>query len=170
MTYNAEYAATPQTRYDIAEAASPGSAAQGDTKILDEPWDFSAAAAGEGFWRSFPILIGTGEVVNVEEGEIGGKSMTQEANFFIPGNGPVEKEAVERLRAASGCATCMIPDKQKRYQVVGDKENPCYFDITEPGGTGGARVGYQVRAYSDAGKINLEYDADTHGIDITPNP
>lgn len=170
LTYVDELDAMPQTRYDIAEAATPGSALPGDTKILDEPWAFTGAAAGLGYWRSFPILINTGEVVNVEEGEIGGKTMSNDANYFIPGNDSVVKEAVERQRAGSGCCIIMVPDKQKRYQVVGSIDQPAYFDITEPGGTGGARVGYAVRAYSDAGSINPEYDADTHGIDITPNP
>ena len=168
LTYTAELAAMPDNRFDVVTAAS-GTPVAGDTKILDQPWDFTGAPTGEGFWRTFPILINTGEVVNVEEGEIGGKTMSNDANFFIPGNGPVEKEAVEALRSGSGCCIIMIPDKQKRYQVVGSIDQPAYFDITEPGGTGGARVGYQIRAYSDAGAINLEYDADTHGIDITPN-
>jgi hypothetical protein len=169
LTYVSEFDAMPQTRYAIAEAATPGSALPGDTKILDEPWDFAAAPSGEGYFRTFPILINTGEVTNVEEGEIGGKTMMNEANFFIPGNDSIVKEAVERLRAGSGCCLIMVPDKSKRYQVVGSKDHPAYFDITEPGGTGGARVGYAIRAYSDSGAINLEYDADTHGIDLVAN-
>lgn len=168
LTYVSELAAMPQTRFDVVTAAL-GSPVAGDTKILDEPWDFTGAPTGEGFFRSFPILISTGSVENVEEGEIGGKTMMNDANFFIPGNDPVVKEAVERMRGASGCAIIMVPDKNKRYQVVGSIDNPTFFDIAEPGGTGGARVGYAVRAYSDSGAINLEYDAATHGIDLTPN-
>lgn len=170
MTYIAELTGYPMTRAQVANAATPNSALPGDTKILDEPFDFSAAPVGEGYWRSFPILINTGIVQNTEEGEIGGKTMMNEGLFFISGNGPVEKESVECLRGASGCGIFMFPDKAGRHQVVGTDESPAYFEITESGGTGGERVGYNVRVYADTGAINLEYDATTHGIDITPNP
>lgn len=170
MTYISELnGAMPLTKAQVAIAASNTPAA-GDTKIYDEAWDFSAAATGEGYWRSMPILINTGSVGNLEEGEIGGKDMTNQGLFFIPGNDAVVKEAVECLRGASGCCIFMLPDKSGRNQVIGSISHPCYFELPEEGGTGGDRVGYPVRAYSMSGAINLEYDAETHGIDITPNP
>jgi len=169
LTYISELnGAMPLTRKEVVEAAL-GTPEPGDSMIYDEAWDFTAAPSGEGYWRSFPILINTGSVNNVEEGEIGGKDMTNEALFHVPGNDPVTKEAIESMRAASGCCIFMLPDKQKRYQVVGSIDHPCYFELPEPGGTGGDRVGYPVRAYSMSGAINKEYDAATHGIEITPN-
>lgn len=167
MTYNSELAAYPLTRAQVVLAAS-GTPAAGDTKILDEPFDFTGAGSGLGYWRSFPLLINRGSVNNLEEGEIGGKTLMNEGIFFIPGNGSVEKEAVECLRGASGCCTFMFPDKAGRYQVVGNIESPAYFEIVEASGTGGEVVGYACRVFADTGSINLEYDATTHGIDITP--
>lgn len=167
MTYTSELATYPMTRAQVVTAAS-GVPDAGDTKILDEPFDFTGAASGQGYWRSIPLLINRGSVNNLEEGEIGGKTLTNEGLFFIPGNGPVEKEAVECLRGASGCGIWMFPDKAGRYQVVGTIDSPAYFEITEASGTGGEVVGYACRVFADTGFINLEYDATAHGINITP--
>lgn len=168
VTYTGELSGMPQTREAVVLAAS-GSPIAGDTKIYDEPWDFSTAPTGEGFWRSFPILINTGQFRNFEEGEEGGKTMMNEIVGFIDDNGPAAREFVDCLRAGNGCIIGMIPDKQGNHHVCGDIENPCYVDVEE-GGTGGDRVGYSIRLYSDSGFTNMQYDADTHGIDITPNP
>lgn len=170
LTYISELADFPRTLAAIKLATTPTPLvpAVGDTKILGEAFDFTGAPSGTGYWRTFPILINTGQVMNVEEGEIGGKTMMNDASFFIPGNDAITKEAVECLRSGSGCCVIMIPDKNKRYQVVGNPDAPCYFDIAEPSGTGGERVGYAIRAYADTGAIYPEYDA-TLGIDITPN-
>ena len=167
MTYIKELASYPMTRAQVVLAAS-GVPEPGDTKILDEPFDFTGAASGEGYFRSFPLLINRGSVGNLEEGEIGGKTLMNEAPFFIPGNDAVVKEAVECLRMASGCGIFMFPDKANRHQVIGTIESPAYFELTGVSGTGGDVVGYACRVFADTGAINLEYDADTHGIDITP--
>lgn len=167
MTYISELAAYPQTRKQVVEAAS-GTPVAGDSKILDEPFDFTGAGTGLGYWRSIPLLINRGSVMNVEEGEIGGKTLMNEGNFYIPGNDAVVREAVECLRSASGCAIWMFPDKSGRYLVVGTLDSPAYFEITEASGTGGDTVGYACRVFADTGFVYLEYDADTHGIDTTP--
>lgn len=168
MTYISELSGFPATRYVVNTLASDP-VAVGDKYILDEAWDFSAAAIGLGYWREFPILMNTGSVNNTEEGEVGGKDITNDALFFIPGNSAEVKESVACLRAASGCGIFMFTDKSNRDQVVGSIEFPAYFEIVEASGTGGEKVGYAVRAYSMSGDINMEYDSATHGIDVTPN-
>lgn len=167
VSYTDEIAAMPQNRFDVVTAAL-GTPVLGDKKIYDEPWDFSGAPSGQGYWRSFPILINTGQFRNVEEGEIGGKSMMNEFVGFVPGNNSEVRESIDCLRAGSGCMILMVPDKNGVYHVAGSIENPLYVDVNE-GGTGGDRVGYDLRFYADGGFTNMEYDADTHGIDIDAN-
>jgi len=164
LTYTNELNAMPQTRADIAATPVPG-----DTKIYDEPFDFSSAPTGQGYWRSFPILINTGQFKNTEDGEEGGKTMINEITGSIDDNSAEGREFIDCLRAGNGCLIAMIPDKSGVHHVCGDLENPCYVEIPE-GGTGGDKVGYDFRLYSDTGFTNMQYDAETHGIDITPNP
>lgn len=161
-TYTDELSGMPAT------AADNGGTAAGDTKIYDEAWDFTGAPAGQGYWRSAPILINTGQVRNADEGEVGGKTMMNEILGFIPGNDAATREFIDCLRSAAGCGIFMLSDKNGLHHVVGSILNPAYVDITE-GGTGGDRVGYDVRIYADYGATNMQYDADTYAIEITPN-
>lgn len=167
VTVKGELTGFPQTREEVVLAAA-GTPAQGDSKILDEPFDFSGAPTDYGFWRSAPILLNTGAFTNRGQGDLGGRSMENEIIGFIPGNDSKTKEFIDCLMAYDGCLIGMIPDKAGRYQVGGNLEDPLQVEIQE-GGTGGDRVGYSIRLYCDTGVTNMEYDADTHGIDVTPN-
>lgn len=157
----------PQTREEVVLAAS-GTPVAGDSKILDEAWDLAAAAVGLGYWRSAPVLVNTGDVNNIQEGEIGGETVTNEINGFIPSNSSATKEFIDCIQSYSGCLIAMIEDKSGRFQVVGNRENPVYVQ-TPNGGTGGDRVGFQFRLFSETGFTNMEYDGATHGVDVSPN-
>jgi hypothetical protein len=167
VTVKGELTGWPQTREEVVLAAS-GTPAQGDSKILDEAFDFSAAATGKGFWRSAPFLQNTGAVTNRGQGDLGGRSMENEIVGFVPGNNSATKEFIDCLLAYDGCLIGMLLDKSGRCQVAGHPDEPLQVEIQE-GGTGGDRVGYSIRLYCDTGVTNMEYDADTHGIDTTPN-
>lgn len=168
LTLIPELAAWPQTRKAIKEAASQP-VLQGDSKILDEPWDFSLAPTDEGYWRVIDILVNTGQLRNTIEGEIGGQGFKQRLDCFIQGNGPEQLEFADCLVINSGCLLPMIADKQSNHHVMGDLENPIYVETGE-GGTGGDRVGFAFTFFADTGFTNFIYDAATHGIDLTPNP
>ena len=149
-----------------ATVADGGGVAAGDTKRLDEAFAM-VTTAGKGFWRTLDILVDTGQLREVLEGEIGGQSIRQRVDFFVLGNGAEQNEYVDCMLANSGCLIVMIPTKAGNYHVMGDLENPVYVEAIE-GGSGGDRVGFQYTLYSNTGSTTYLYDADTLGIDPTP--
>jgi len=158
-----ELAATwPQT------AAELGGTDKGDTKILGEAWDFSGAAAGAGYWRRYNVLVDTGQLRTLLEGEIGGNGYRQRLDVFLQGNGPVENEQADDFLGYSGCVIVMIGTKEGNYPVLGDLENPVFVESAE-GGSGGDRAGFQYTFYANTGKTPQFYDVSL-GIDETPNP
>lgn len=165
FTLKDELTGFPQTREDL------GGTAQGDSKILDEPFDFSGAPVGKGFWRELDILVDTGSEVDTLEGEIGGQGYVQRLSYFILGAGAPQREFADLVAANAGCLIFMIQDKAGNYIVVGDPDNPVFIEAAEIG-TGtqtGDRVGGQYTMYANTGVTAPLYDATTHGIDTTPN-
>jgi hypothetical protein len=157
----------PETRAELTQ----GTPAQGDTKILDEPFDF-VDTVGKGFWRELSaILVDTPSVTNNLEGQIGGQGYRQRYNFFIPLNNAPALEWLDCLVANSGCTVWMVPTKDGNYHVIGDPDNGVFVEVVEGGtGTSEDRLGYNVTIYANTGYTTLLYDADEHGINLTPNP
>lgn len=162
FTPQSEIETWPQTEAELAGTD------QGDTKLLNEPFDF-VATVGLGYWRYMDVLVDTGEQINVLEGSIGGQYWRQRLNVFINSNDQSTSEFLDELLACSGCMVMLIPNKDGSYHVMGDATNGVYIETGE-GGSGGDRVGYQLTFMANTGKTTYLYDADTHGIDITPNP
>jgi len=165
FTLKDELTGWPQTREDL------GGTDQGDSKILDEPFDFSGAAVGKGYWRSVDILVDTGNLQDTLEGEIGGQGFVNRLNFFILGAGAPQLEFADCVAANAGCMIWMIPDKKGNHRVFGEPDNPVFVEALD-GGTGtvnGDRVGFQYTLYANTGYTAPIYDADTHGVDTTPN-
>ena len=159
----------PRTKLEVERAADPNYQADpGDTKILYEAFDFSSADSGEGFFREFTILVNSGDIRPLLEGELGGQGFRVEVPFFIEGINPASNESVDCLLAYSGCVFAIIPDKMGQYHSVGTPENPLYF--TQANGGLQTRVGYDMIMSSENGLTHSFYDADQFGIDITPNP
>ena len=71
-TCSCELNAWPKTRWEVVTAAS-GTPAEGDTMILDEPFSFSGAPSGSGYWRKATIIVDTGAITDAVEGEVGGQ-------------------------------------------------------------------------------------------------
>lgn len=149
-----------------ATAAAGGGTAQGDTKILDEAWDL-VVVVGKGFWRTVDILVDTGNLREIMEGEFGGQGIRQRLDFFVLGNGAAQQEWADDMLAFSGCLIAMIPTKAGDYHVLGDLDNPVFLEALE-GGSGGDRVGYAYTLYANTGFTTSIYDAATHGVDVTP--
>jgi hypothetical protein len=166
FTLKGELAAWPQTKEEL------GGSAQGDSKILDEPFDFSGAPSGLGFWRAVDILVNTGQFRDTLEGEIGGQGFTSRVDFFVLGQGENQLEFADCVAANNGCLIAMVPDKSGNHRVLGNLDDPAFVEAIE-GGTGlapGDRVGAAYTLYANMGITAPIYDADTHGIDTTPNP
>lgn len=152
---------------DTMDVTGNGTGAAGESKILDEEWSF-VTTQDLGFWRTIDILVDSGDLRNVMEGEIGGQGYRQRLDFFVLGNNSREVEFADCLLANSGCMIAMVPDKAGNYHVLGDLDNPVYIEAAE-GGTGGDRVGFQYTLYANTGKTTYIYNADDHGINVTPN-
>jgi len=158
-----EFNGWPQTKEEL------GGSAQGDSKVLDEPFDFSTAPPGFGYWREIDILVDTGQLKMLIEGEVAGLEFKNGLDFFIQGSGAAQLEFGDLMIQYSGCLIWNIPDKNGNEYILGDLENPCFVESGE-GGTGGDKNGMQYSIYSKTGLTPMIYDADTHGIDLTPNP
>lgn len=158
----------PRTKDVIELAADANYVVQaGDTKLLYEAFDFAAAATGAGYFRLFPILVDTGDVRNLLEGEIGGQGFKQELPFFLEGVSPEANEAADCLLQYTGCLFAIVPDKTGQYHVIGTKENPLY--IEQANGSLLGRVGYDYVFMAKNGLTHSFYDATQFGIDVTPN-
>ncbi|MEL7118624.1 MAG: hypothetical protein AAFO07_04265 [Bacteroidota bacterium] len=159
------------TGWPLTKAENAGQA-QGDTKVLDQPFDFANAGQNLGYWRELEILVDTGGIIDTLEGEIGGQSTINRANIFVVNDGAAEREFADQVVANQGCYVFMFRTKSKRHIVLGDPDNGVYVESLE-GGTGtvpGDRVGFAYTLYCNSGFTAMLYDADTHGIDLTPNP
>lgn len=156
----------PQTRAEVNAGTDPG-----DTKILDEPFDFSNAPTGQGYWRKAKLLVDTGEVRDVLEGELGGQGFKSSINGFIVGTDAEHLEFADCLVNYSGQLVCMLADIQGNYRVLGNDKRPAMVEAAE--GTTGIQVGdrrgfaYTFSAFT--GKTAPIYDAETHAIEVTPN-
>lgn len=166
VTLKDELAAWPQTQEAITLDAS-GTPVKGDKKRLGEAFDFTGAGSGLGFWREYDILVDTGVLRTLLEGEIGGQGYRQRLDFFLLGNGPVENEQADDFLGNSGCMIAMIGLKAGQYAVLGDLDDPVFIETAE-GGSGGDRVGFAYTLYANTGTTPYFYDADTLGIDTTP--
>ena len=143
----------------------------GDTKILDEPFDFTGAPAGSGYWRRADILIDTGAVNHVLEGELGGRGYKNSLPFFILGTDAEQLEFADELVRYDGCLIAMIEDRNGKMRVLGTTGVPAQVESAE-GGTGlktGDRRGIAYVLMDSTGATSPIYDHDTHGIEITPN-
>lgn len=155
----------PATRAAVNAPATP---APGDAKIYDEPFDFPAAEAG--FWREFDIIIDEGEIKDLIEGSKANVGIGNMATFKIPGFDEIASDWAQQVVDNNGCGLLMIPLRNGKYVVVGSTDNPLFLESSE-GGTGralGDAPGYVFNMRSDSGLTAFYYDADTHGIQITP--
>jgi hypothetical protein len=139
----------------------------GDSKILYEAFDFSNAPAGAGYFRLYPILVDSGDVRNLLEGEIGGQGFKQELGCFLEGVNPAANEAADCMLGYSGCLFAIVPDKNGLYHCIGTPENPLY--VQQANGSMQGKVGYDYIFMAKNGLTHSFYDADQFGIDLTPN-
>lgn len=160
-----EFTSWPQTRADLVVA--PALPLPGDTKVLDEPFAWTAEV-GKGFWRKAPILVDTGNLQNVTEGEVGGLMQKQRVTGFIQNDTAEVQEFVDCMVANSGCIVMAVVAKGSNdYHIVGTLEDPCFLEVSE--GSRETRVGYNMTWMANPGETTPIYDAAEHGFKTTPN-
>ena len=166
-----EFNGWPRTRHEVVTAAG-GTPVAGDTKILDEPFDFSEAPAGMGYWRKVDILVDSGAINAVMEGETGGKGIKNMIPFYVLGTNAEQLEFSDSIVAHDGCLVAMLGDREGNFRVLGNPDVPVQVESIE-GGTGtkiGEKRGFAYSLMDNSGKHAPIYDAATHGIDLVPNP
>jgi hypothetical protein len=158
----------PDTKLAVELAAEPTYEAEaGDTKILYEAFDFTNAAAGLGYFRTFPILLNSGDLRDLLEGDIGGQGHRQELPFFLEGVNPESNEAADCFLAWSGCMFCLITDKAGQTHVLGSPDNPVF--VQQSNSALQERVGWDFVFTAENGLSHMFYDAEQFGIELTPN-
>jgi hypothetical protein len=163
-TCSCELAGWPATKADN------GGTADGDTKILDEPFDFTGAATGTGYWRKATIVIDTGSIDDALEGEVGGQGFKSSIPFRIKGTDAEQLEFADNLVAYSGCLVAMLRDRKSNLRVLGTKSIPASVESVA-GTTGkknGETTGFDYVLTASTGKTAPIYDDATHGINVTP--
>lgn len=137
---------------------------------LSEPFDFTGAASGTGYWRKARLLVDTGAYKAMIEGEVGGQSTKSEIRGFLIGSDAERMEIMDNFRMNSGCLAFIIKGREQALSaVIGSKTLPASVTSAEmdSGEKAGDRNG-TAYVFSAPGPI-FYYDAATHGIDVTPN-
>jgi hypothetical protein len=158
-----EFNGWPQT------AADGGGTDPGDSLILDEPFDFTTAPVGAGYWREVDIVADTGEIRDTLVGEVGGRSWENMFAFFLSG---LEAERLEFAKnMANCCIVALLQDRNGVYRVIGRFDDPAFIEsieLTTGLKSGDRRGGAYVIKWSSGSPTSV-YDAETHGIELTPN-
>lgn len=153
-----------------ATEADGGGTDLGDKFKLAEPFDFTGAAAGLGYWRHTKLLVDTGAFKALLEGELGGQSGMAQIRGFIIGSDAERTEVLDNFRLYSGCLSLMIKGKDAdRSVVIGTPTVPAQVESAEmdSGEKAGDRNG---TAYVfKASHLPFFYDDETDGIETTPN-
>ena len=161
----------PQTRAEVVLAAA-GIPAQGDTMILDEPFDFSTAPTGEGYWREYDIVVDSGDLTASLQGEPGaGQSFQNQLPFYLSGTSAERLEFANTIKNCCEGFAAMIVDKDDTHYVIGEPGLPV-FPVTIEVGLGkasGDKKGGDYVLQQSSGTTFKIYDAATHGVDVTPN-
>jgi hypothetical protein len=164
-TCSCELNGFPKTKKEL------GGTDVGDSKILGEAFDFSTAPSGSGYWRKAKILVDSGEVKDILEGEVGGQGFKSSTNFYIKGTDKEQLEFADNMAAASGCIVAMLRDRNGNLRVIGKTAIPATVEAAE--GTtatkNGEKRGFAWTISAATGLTAPIYDDATHGIDVQPN-
>lgn len=141
----------------------------GDSMILDGPIVLDAVTTDLGYFRTFPIIPDTGEVKDTMIGPRGGRSWQSTFDFEVAGAGAEQLEFAKCM--ATGCWVFIVKDKAGVHRVLGSKGNHAYLESAEvaTGKDGSGRKTVYQLIYKSGCPAPV-YDAETHGIDVTPNP
>ncbi len=142
-----------------------GTTSEGDYVRATDTWDFTGAATGKGYWRSFPILIDKGSYTITAVGAKGSKSWLEKFTFVLQGLDAAQLEFATRMLNIPSAWLCT--DKKGKVHPIGRKDEAAFVETSE-GTTGEGPEGERiitvtVSAYTSRPMI---YEG---AIDITPN-
>lgn len=160
----------PLTRKEIVEAAG-GTPVQGDDKIYDQPFDFSGAPVGEGFWRVYDIRVDSGAIEGSLEGDVN-LSWTNSIPFAFDGLSAATLSEVDELINHSNCMVAAIELKDNEAYILGSPDKPVKIasgGSLNSGKKSGDPKGVELTLQCEEGVTPMLYAHETHGFDITPN-
>ena len=143
-----------------------GSGAYGNAKTLTTEWDL-VATTGLGYWREIDILVDSGELRMLVEGNLGSKFIRNFLDFYVEKLGKEQLQFADDIISDSGCLIGMIAAKGTPTFVLGDLSNPLFLDAGE-GGINNEQVGMKYTLMVNTGKSPMIYNAGL-AIDTTPN-
>lgn len=124
---------------------TPGTAGDGNTVVLSGNFSFTGAGTGNGYFRSFPMLLEKGDVKYNAVGGTGSKSIEAIASFYIVGLDKVQLEWLKNVMNIPG--VWLIPDKNGSVHCLGSKTDPAYLQEAA-GGTGVAATDERGTLYT----------------------
>lgn len=141
-----QYAATENITYYPQTKAQLGGTELGDARILAEEFQF---AEGED-WKQVDILIDSGVVKYLLEGEVGGQGWQSNFNFYIVGMEPASMEFADDIVTYSGCMIFRVCDKVGHDRIIGSLQIPVLIQSIEAstGERNGERNGSAYLVYA----------------------
>jgi hypothetical protein len=151
-----------------------GGTDQGDSMTFGEEFTLKSGKS----WKTIDILVNTGGVSDILEGEVGGQGFVSRLNFFVLGDGAAEREFAQCFFENTGCLIFQVGTKSGHTLVLGELDNALFVEVLE-GNTGaqvGDRVGFNYTAFTKTGHparilpeefsyVNLTYDGNTLTFD-----
>lgn len=160
------------TGFPRTKAVIDGTTVPADTKLLDEPFDFSNAPAGEGYWRHTKVVVDTAAITDTLEGEVGGQAYKNGLPFFLAGTDAENLAFADAMAIYSGCLIFMMKDAMENHRVIGKTGRPASAESIE-GTTGlknGDRRGFAYTMMAGTGLTAPIYNvSETNIIKLTPN-
>ena len=122
-----------------------------------------------GYMREVDILVDTGGLKNILEGEPGGQGFKSEVTFYVLGTKAEQLEFADMMAAYSGCLISMITTRSKDNHVIGTLESPCFVQTTEmdTGTKNGEKSGTQYSLYAATGFTTNIFEG---ALKLAPTP
>lgn len=147
----------------IADGGPPTVA--GDTKRLAGNFAFIST----GYMRQADVLVDTGQLKNMLEGEPGGQGFKTEVSFFVLGTQAEQLEFADCMAAYSGCLIAMLKTRAGDFHVIGNIDIPCFVTAAEmdSGAKNGDKSGTAYTLSASTGYTSMIYNGT---LKLAPTP
>lgn len=137
---------------------------EGDYVRVTEDFDFTGAGSGNGYFRSFPMLINKNSYAVAATGAVGSKGWKETFTFVLAGLNEQQLEFATRILNIPGVWLCT--DKVGKVHTIGRKNDPAYVETME-GTTGDGPETERILTVSVSGYTSrpMFYEG---AINITP--
>ena len=142
----------PRTKLELEASNTAYTPAAGDSKRLAEEFLF---VPGKN-WLSINILVNSGDIQDLVEGEVGGQGVMNKLLFTIEGSNPQHNEFVDCLLTNNGCMIFKVPTQDGQTIILGTRLNPAYAE--QINGELSNIVGFNYSLFAETGLTVLFYE------------